>query len=495
MGTRQATVKLGNVNIPKFNLAYATMSWNGLKHPLSLIFMLAAIGIMAGHSLLAAEPGTALQLLETGPGLPDRNPLFKDNVQLSAALAPGSPALSEGVFWKVYEVREGKSKNVDRAPLYSGTEPSPTLKLKPGRYTAEVTYGFASNAEEFDVKFAEPAAPVIHVNGASLRVHAVAAAGGEKLNGMFFTLYRNVEGKTEELVRSSLPDAVFNIPPGDYRLTAHHGLSSVEREISVKAGDDRDIEVQMEMGQVTLSAHAVEDGDALKGATFFIYDANETGHNREIIRSQLVTPSFSLPAGQYRIAATLGLTRTEEDLTVSAGRDLERKLVLNGGKLELVSMLNDQPLDRNVLYRIFGLSNKRDDTNKGEVLRSTIAAPTLFLPRGRYRVESQFGWHNARQTGEIEIKPGDVEKITFVHHASNVRLRLVNRSGGQPLAPVKWTLKYNGSGTVLISQDAEPELTLQDGSYHAIAQHGSKTYTKVFEAKSNNDQIVELIVR
>jgi len=472
------------------------MSWKWLKRLLPLLFILAATGIMSGRPIAAAEPGDALQQSETEPGLPDRNPLFKDNVQLLAALAPGSPALSEGVFWKVYAFQEDNSKNTEPALLYSGTEPTPTLKLKPGRYVAEVSYGLASNAQEFEVKFAEPVAPVIPVNGASLRVHAVAAAGGEKLDGMFFTLRRgNSEGETEELVRSSLPEAIFNIPPGEYTLTAHHGLASVERAISVKTGDDRDIEVQMDMGQVTLSAHAVEGGDALEGATFFIYDVGETGQNREIIRSQLVMPSFSLPAGQYRIAATLGLARTEAELTVTAGQNLQQPLILNGGQLKLASMLNDLPLDRNVLYRIYGLSQKRDDTNQGEVLRSTIAAPTLFLPSGRYRVESQYGWHNARQTREIEIKPGNIETINFVHQASNVQLRLVSKPGGRPLSPVKWTLKYNGSGTVLISQDAEPELILQDGSYHAIAQHGSKTYTQVFTAKSNNDQIVEIIVK
>jgi hypothetical protein len=465
-----------------------------LKRPLSLLFIL-VVGIISGHPLRAAEPGDPPLQLDTGLGMPERNPLFKDNVQLSAALAPGSPPLSEGVIWNVYKFQEKASGSTDPVPLYSGTDPMPTLKLVPGSYVAEVSYGLASNSEQFEVKLAAPISPVISVNGASLHVHAVAAAGGEKLTGMFFTLRKNDGGEAEELVRSSQSDAVFNIPPGEYSLTAHHGLASVERAVSVKAGDNRQIEVQMDMGQVRLSAHAVKGGDALEGATFFIYGAGEAGQNREIIRSQLKTPAFSLPGGQYRIAAALGLARAEAELTVAAGDNSDSALVLNGGELKLTSKLNDLPLDRNVLYRIYGLSQKRDDANQGEVLRSTIAAPTLFLPRGRYRVESQYGWHNARQTSEIEIKPGNLETVDFVHLASDVRLRLVARPGGPPLAPVKWTMKYNGSGTVLITQDAEPELILQDGSYHAIAQHGSKTYTKVFEAKSNNDQIVELIVK
>lgn len=465
-----------------------------LKRPLSLLFIL-VIGIISGHPLGAAEPGDLPLRLDTGLGMPERNPLFKPNVRLSAALAPRSPALSEGLSWNVYKLPEKAAGSTDPVPLYSGAEPEPELRLEPGTYVAEVAYGLASNSERFEVKFAEPVSPVISVNAANLRVHAIAAAGGEKLTGMFFTLRRNNGGQVEELVRSSQSDAVFHVPPGEYALTAHHGLASVEKAISVKAGDSREVEVQMNMGQVRLSAHAVKGGDALEGATFFIYGTGEAGQNREIIRSQLKTPNFSLPAGQYRIAAALGLARAEADLDVAAGDNIDSALVLNGGELKLTSKLNGLALDQNVLYRIYGLSGKRDDANQGEVLRSTIAAPTLFLPRGRYRVESQFGWHNARQTREIEIRPGNLETIDFVHLASNVRLRLVARAGGQPLSPVKWTLKYNGSGTVLITQDAEPELVLQDGSYHAIAQQGAKAYTKVFEAKSNNDQIVEVIVQ
>ncbi len=471
------------------------MPWNWLKRPIHLLFILTAAGMMGSVSAGAVEPGEELGRLESRPGLPDRNPLFKENVTLSATLAPGLPALSEGISWKVYEYQAQDAKKENRTPLYSGSNSAPALKLKPGRYLAEVTYGLASNEEAFDVPFAEPVTPVIHVNGATLNVHAVAMEGGERLDGMFFTLRKKGgNDEADELIRSSLPQAVFRIPPGKYTLEAHHGLASVERAITVKAGENRNIEIKMDMGLVTLSAVAKEGGEALEGTTFFVYDTSETGRNREIIRSQLTEPSFSLRSGQYRIAATLGLARTELDLTVKAGDKLQQDLVLDGGNLKLKSILNKTPLDRTVLYRIYGLSQNRDDTNQGEVLRSTIAAPTLFLPSGRYRVESQFGFHNARQTREIEIKAGNIENIDFVHRASNVKLRLVNQIGGNPLTPVKWTLKY-GSGTVLISQDAEPDLILQDGSYHAIARHGSKTYTQTFDAKSNNDQTIELIVK
>ena len=60
---------------------------------------------------------------------------------------------------------------------------------------------------------------------------------------------------------------------------------------------------------------------------------------------------------------------------------------------------------------------------------------------------------------------------------------------------MKWTLKYNGGGTVLISQDAAPSLILQAGNYQAMAQHEAKTYSQTFEATSNQEQTIEIIAQ
>ena len=40
-------------------------------------------------------------------------------------------------------------------------------------------------------------------------------------------------------------------------------------------------------------------------------------------------------------------------------------------------------------------------------------------------------------------------------------------------------------GTVLISQDDEPSLILQAGSYQVVAQYSTKTYTRAFDANPN----------
>ena len=143
---------------------------------------------------------------------------------------------------------------------------------------------------------------------------------------------------------------------------------------------------------------------------------------------------------------------------------------------------------------MYGQSPKDGAPNQ-ELIATTAATPTLFLPSGRYRIESQYGWHNARQTREIDVSAGDVLDVSFEHKACEVKLKLVPRPGAAAMEPVKWTLKYNGGGTVLISQDAAPTLILQAGNYQAMAQHEAKTYSQTFEAASNQEQTIEIIAQ
>ncbi len=253
----------------------------------------------------------------------------------------------------------------------------------------------------------------------------------------------------------------------------------------------------MNSGDLTLSALAKKDSPMLSGATFFVFEDGEAGRHREIVRSKLGEPTFSLPAGSYRIAAVLGLAQVEQDITVKAGESIKHPLVLNAGGVRMNSVLagNKTALDRNMLYRIFSLSSDRNAPASQELLTSTLASPTVFLPSGRYRIESQYGLHNARQARDIDVTAGDVQTVDFEHKASDVKLKLVTKPGGEAIDRVKWTLKYNGGGTVLISQDATPTLILQAGNYQAMAQHDSKTFTQSFEAVSNQEQVIEVVAQ
>lgn len=431
------------------------------------------------------------------PPLPQKHPFKQHNVTLAAALAENAPPLSEGLSWRILRLDQGKK---EPELIWSGGGSGPELTLKPGRYYAEAAYGLVKNGSEFEVVAHKPISHLIALNAGTLRVHGAAVSGGPPLDDMFFTLRKAdpQAGEDERDVgRSSLSQALFHVQAGDYELVAHHGLAKIQMPLTVKAGETKVVEAVMNSAKLTLSARAKADSAPISGSTFFIYENGEAGRNREIARSKLDEPSFSLPAGHYRIAAVLGLAQVEQDITVKPGEEAAKSLVLNAGGVRLSSQLsgNGDPLDHHLLYRVFNLSGKNGTPANKEILTSTLPSPTIFLSEGRYRIESQYGWHNARQTREIEIKPGDVVNVGFEHKACEIQLKLVPRPGGKAIERVKWTLKYNGGGTVLISQDAVPALILQAGNYQAVAQYQTKTYTQTFEAVSNREQIVEVVIQ
>ena len=416
------------------------------------------------------------------------------NVGLRAALAPGASPLSEGISWRISKLDKSQSKEL----IWSGAGAEPKVYLKPGRYYVEATYGLAGNGQTLEVKPENAVDVLFNLNAGTLHVNAAAIAGGPPLDNMFFTL-RTADADIAdggEIGRSTLPQAVFHVPAGAYRLTARHGIASIDIPVRVSPGAESRVEAVMNSGTVALSAHALDSGPLLSGATFMVIKNGEPGGRQEVVRSRLDEPKFDLPAGQYRVAAVLGLARVEKDITVGPGEAQKHNLVLDAGGVRLASALagNGTPLDRNLLYRVYGQSPKDGAPNQ-ELIATTAATPTLFLPSGRYRIESQYGWHNARQAREIEVSAGDVLDVSFEHKACEVKLKLVQKPGAGAIEPVKWTLKYNGGGTVLISQDAAPTLILQAGNYQAMAQHEAKTYSQTFEAASNQEQTIEIIAQ
>ena len=423
---------------------------------------------------------------------PERNPLRGPNLRLSAALGPGSRMLGEGLSWRI-EKRgpDGKGELV-----WSGGGAGPELKLRPGQYYAEATYGLARNGMEFELPENQTATPVVILNAGTLRVYGTAKAGGPPMDGVSFTLRKEPqgEGKPKEIGRSTQPRTIFHVPAGRYTLVARQGLATVEMPVSIDPGEEQVVEAVLNIGQIKLTAHAQKDGPSLSGATFFIFENGETGQHREILRSKAEEPNFHLPAGQYRVSAALGLARVEQDIQVEAGNSRHHQLVLDAGGVRLQSKLSsDAAMQPNrLLYRVFDLSGGNGATNR-EVFTSNLDQPTIFLPRGRYRIESLYGFHNVRQAKEIDVSPGEVTNVDFELKACDIKLRLVPRPGGAAIDKVRWTLKYNGGGTVLISQDAEPSLILQPGAYQVIAQHDGKNYPYSFDAVPGKSPVIEVV--
>jgi hypothetical protein len=418
------------------------------------------------------------------------------NVKLRAALATGGPALVEGIGWRVLEEKPAAGKP-DKV-VWSGGASEADFHLNPGRYYAEAAFGFAKSGQEIEVAQDGTVETTVVLNAGTINARGIPVAGGQPLTeDMFYVLRRTDEAgvPSAEVGRSSLPQAVFYVPAGTYRLALQHGLAKTEIPVVVMAGQAVTAEGVLNSGKLRLTASATENGAPLDDVVFFVHAEDNTGHPRELARSELRQAEFDLPAGRYKVAALYGLARVEREVTIKAGAVTEEKLVMDAGVVRMSSMLAgaDRPLDKQLIYKVYAITPDQGASAQS-VATSAKPTPTMYLKSGKYRIESQYGWHNARQTREVDVAAGQTTELVFEHKASEVKLKLVVGPGTPAPGRVKWTVKYANGGTVLISQDDAPSLILQAGSYQVVAQYGTKTYSRAFEANPNEVHTIELVV-
>ncbi|MEJ2227725.1 MAG: hypothetical protein P8Y67_05685 [Alphaproteobacteria bacterium] len=430
------------------------------------------------------------------------------NVIMKAVMARRKSALTSGVSWRVL-----KSRN--RKLVWSGGGGALRIHLKPGRYIVEATYGLAKSTRKIRVRRRRRVKKSISLNAGTIRAKARAVADGPLLKETTFTLYEATRKQTKtqtepstriipvsaetgksahvekvEIARSTLPSTVFHVPEGDYRLVVRRGMAVSETYVHVKAGRASNVNLVMNTGVLRFSAHAESGDPPISGIQFALYDEKD----KLLLSTKRDEPELTLPAGNYRVTAELGFVREERQFTVIAGKNHTEVLVLDAGwlKLSAVSGNDKRPMMHDILYKIFDLSAGASGTIQTPI---TLAKPssTIFLKRGKYRVESLYGFHNARLVRDVTISAGDITDVEFEHRGCSLKLKLVTKPGASPVEKVKWTLKYASGGTVLISQDAVPDLILQEGRYQAVAQHDAKTYSRTFEAVANREQTIELI--
>jgi hypothetical protein len=417
------------------------------------------------------------------------------NVKLRARLAAAAPVLTEGIGWRVLKSKpEGPVK--EDSIVWAGGGAEPSFHLEPGRYYVEATFGLARNGQEIEIPAEGMVESSITLEAGTILARGIPTPGGQPLDDMFYVLRVTDDVGTPgvEVGRSSLSQATFHVPAGKYRLSLQHGLAKTEIPVVVAAGQEVQAEGVLNAGHLKLTATASPGSPILDDAVFFVYAEDNTSNPRELARSELAEAEFDLPAGRYRVAALWGLARVERQITVKPGANVEETLVLDAGTVKLTSLLagSNAPLDRLLIYKVYAISPDQGASTQS-VATSAKPAPIMYLKSGKYRIESQYGWHNARQTREVDVAAGQTAELVFEHRASEVTLKLTAAPGKPALGRVKWTVKYANGGTVLISQDSAPSLILQAGSYQVVAQHGAKTYSRAFEANANEVHTIELV--
>lgn len=407
---------------------------------------------------------------------------------LSAGLGPTSATLDTPIHWRIS--RSGS----DGEPLRDTRAAALYEKLEPGSYDIEAELGLARARQTVDVAADTATEARINLNAGVLKMQARANAGAPVIAGPVFIVTAAGAGKDSPPVwvgHDAQPEIV--LPAGEYLVSAQDGMARQRSKVTIAPATGTTFSSVLAAGTLDLSANrgtAAAPGEPLaEGVTFILYrdDPDAPQGRREVVRSAAPTPSFVLPAGTYYITARTPTSEVREQIAIGAGDTQKRALPLSLAHIRLAATLGGQATTSTgtVTFRVVRLGPEPH-----EVLRTTQKDPEFDVPAGRYRLEASLGGSNVIAAIEINLSPGQAQKITLPLEGGKVTLKRASTSA--LVDGVFWEVRDDKQRIVLRSTQPEPTAVLSPGRYLVSAETGRNPVSNVIEVKANEHRTFDL---
>ena len=161
-------------------------------------------------------------------------------LRLTPALASGEAINEKAVVYDIYS--DERDQYGQRIKVMSTVRPGIVMRLNAGIYNVVGTYGDANAIVRADVtveagKLTE--ATIAHA-AAKVTFKLVARAGGDAIADTQWTV-ANAQGETVKESVGALPTHIF--APGTYTVSARNGGEVFQRQFTVQAGDNAQVEV------------------------------------------------------------------------------------------------------------------------------------------------------------------------------------------------------------------------------------------------------------
>lgn len=238
-------------------------------------------------------PPTANSPEPTGPA---------GQVNLSAVVTEGGQTIDKGLIWYVFGAR-----GPDGKPRVTAThrEASPNLRLAPGEYLVNVTFGRATTTRRITVMPDAQSSEVFILNVGLLKVTALLGANQPApANTVMFDVLsddRDQFGQRVKVITAARPGRLFRLNSGLYQIVSVYGdaNATVLAEMTVEPGKLTDATVIHQAGRVTLKLVRRAGGEAIADTQWSIL--NRQG---DIVKESAgALPTHLLAPGTYTVNA------------------------------------------------------------------------------------------------------------------------------------------------------------------------------------------------
>jgi len=249
-------------------------------------------------------------------------------VSLQALLSDdGGQRIDQGLVWRVFEGKaggDGKFKLVT-----TSRDAAPVLRLAPGEYLINASFGRAHLTHKVVVKPGEAVTEKLVLNAGGLRVTAQ-LAGGEpaadrSVSYDIFSDQRDQAGNRARIMSGAKPGLIIRLNAGIYHLRSVYGDANavVAADVTVEAGKLTEATVSHAAAKVAFKLVQRAGGEALADTHWNVL--TQTG---ELIKDSVgALPTHILAAGNYVVTARRGGQTFSREFEVHAGEMSEVEVV------------------------------------------------------------------------------------------------------------------------------------------------------------------------
>ncbi len=247
-------------------------------------------------------------------------------VKLVALLTADGQQIDQGMVWRVFQHGTGaaaKSKLVTE-----NRDASPALKLQPGDYTINASFGRANLTRKVTVKSGSTTTEQFVLNAGGLRLNANVANNPAPDGMVTYAIYsddRDQFANRTAVMTGAKPGLIIRLNAGIYRVVSTYGDANarVETDVTVEAGKLTEAAVAHSAAKAAFKLVTREGGEALPDTHWSIHAA--TG---EMVKESVgALPTHMLAPGDYIVNAKSG------------GRVFQRKFSLREGEMANVEVM------------------------------------------------------------------------------------------------------------------------------------------------------------
>lgn len=251
-------------------------------------------------------------------------------IRLIALLTADGQQIDQGIVWRIYQAPtepDAKAKLISEH-----RDASPLLKLAPGDYTVNASFGRAHITRKVSVKAGQAATEQFVLNAGGLRLTALLGGKPAPAGSVTYSIFsddRDQFANRTAVMSGAKPNLIMRLNAGIYRLVSTYGDANarVETDVTVEAGKLTEATVAHAAGKATFHLVTREGGEALPDTQWSV-----VARSGDVVKESVgALPTHTLAPGSYTVVAKWSGEIYKRDFAVKDGETVTVEVLKVGG--------------------------------------------------------------------------------------------------------------------------------------------------------------------